>query len=179
MSRVLSPSFFRRSVVTVARDLLGKFLVRRISGREIAVMITETEAYDGSQDRACHAHRGRTPRNAPMFGPARCWYVYFVYGMHWMLNVVTGESGYPAAVLIRGAGEWEGPGKLTKALQIDGAWSGKVAEEKSDLWIEDRGVAISPRHVQALPRVGVDYAGSWARKPWRFVLRSSSSFLHS
>lgn len=168
-SKVLTHSFFDRPVVAVARDLLGKFLVRRIRGRAVAVMITETEAYDGPRDRACHAHRGRTPCNAPMFGPAGHWYVYFVYGMHWMLNVVTGESGYPAAVLIRGAGDWGGPGKVTKALAIDGGFSGKAADGESGLWIEDRGVVVDRKNIRAAPRIGVDYAGAWARKPWRFV----------
>jgi DNA-3-methyladenine glycosylase len=102
MTERLGKAFFNRPTPRVARKLLGKFLVRRYRGRELAGMITETEAYDGFADRGSHAHRGKTVRNAPMFGPSGCWYVYFVYGVHWMLNVTTREAGYPAAVLIRG-----------------------------------------------------------------------------
>lgn len=107
---VLQHKFFDRSTIRVARELLGKFLVRRYRGygsacspqEEIAAMITEVEAYDGFRDKASHASRGKTLRNTPMFGPAGNWYVYFTYGMHWMLNMVTRERGYPAAILIRG-----------------------------------------------------------------------------
>lgn len=100
---ILQQHFFRRPTIRVARELIGKFLVRKWRGREIVGMITEVEAYDGFHDKASHASRGMTARNAPMFGPAGNWYVYFTYGMHWMLNVVTREKGYPAAILIRGA----------------------------------------------------------------------------
>ncbi|MDD5751336.1 MAG: DNA-3-methyladenine glycosylase, partial [Candidatus Peribacteraceae bacterium] len=127
--RVLPTSFFRRPVLAVAPELLGKFLVRRMRGKIIAAMITEVEAYDGPEDKACHAHRGKTHRNAVMFGPAGRWYVYFVYGMHWMLNIVTGERGYPAAVLVRGVRECNGPAKLTKAFRIDGRLNGAPASK--------------------------------------------------
>ena len=167
---VLEKAFYKRPTVTIARELIGKFLVRRIAGREVAGMITETEAYDGPEDRASHACRGKTPRNAVMFGPAGHWYVYFVYGMHWMLNVVTGDEGYPAAVLIRGMAGWKGPGKLTKALMIDGNLNGKASVRKSDLWIEDRGMKIPRTKIKTGPRIGVDYAGIWAKKPYRFSL---------
>ncbi|MBI2035602.1 MAG: DNA-3-methyladenine glycosylase [Candidatus Liptonbacteria bacterium] len=102
MKKILKKPYFQKSTVVVARNLLGKFLVRRIKGKEIAAMITEVEAYDGFKDKASHAHRGKTARNAVMFGEAGVWYVYLTYGMHWMLNVVTGPKDYPAAVLIRG-----------------------------------------------------------------------------
>ncbi|MFA4875712.1 MAG: DNA-3-methyladenine glycosylase [Candidatus Peribacteraceae bacterium] len=167
---VLEKSFFKRPTLAVACDLLGKFLVRRRNGRNVACMITETEAYDGPEDQACHARRGKTPRNAVMFGPAGHWYVYFVYGMYWMLNVVTGDEGYPAAVLIRGVAKWGGPGKLTKALAIDGRFTGKFTGGKSGLWIEDRGVKIPRTKIKKGPRIGVDYAGKWAEKPYRFSL---------
>ncbi|MDD5623231.1 MAG: DNA-3-methyladenine glycosylase [Candidatus Peribacteraceae bacterium] len=181
MRRVLPPSFFNRPTLAVARDFLGKYLVRKVGGKTTAVMITEVEAYDGPRDRACHAHRGRTERNAVMFGAAGCWYVYFVYGMHWMLNIVTGEAGYPAAVLLRGGGEsfdatrgkWDGPGKLTKALAVDRRLNGKAASRASGLWIEDRGTSVAARHVRRTERIGVAYAGSWAKKPYRFVLSPS------
>ena len=106
--------------------MIGKFLVRRIGKREIGVAITETEAYVGPHDLACHGSKGRTPRTEVMFGPAGHWYVYFVYGIHWMLNAVTDDEGHPAAVLVRGAGDWDGPAKLTKALKIDKAFDARA-----------------------------------------------------
>ena len=103
MRKVLRPDFFERRPQVVARELLGKFLVRRYRGKIRAYMITETEAYDGSRDLACHARSGKTARNAPMWGKPAHAYVYFTYGMHWMLNIVCGKKGRPSAVLIRGA----------------------------------------------------------------------------
>jgi DNA-3-methyladenine glycosylase len=169
--RALGPVFFNRPTLEVTRDLLGKFLVRRIGQKTIALMILETEAYDGWDDKASHASRGETKRNAPMFaGPGR-WYVYFTYGMHWMLNAVTGPKGYPAAVLIRAAGKFDGPAKLTKALRITGVQNDKSISRATGLWIEDRGVIIPDSQVKKLPRVGVDYAGPWAKKLYRFRVR--------
>jgi DNA-3-methyladenine glycosylase len=112
-SGVLDPAFFARAADIVARDLLGRTLVRRTKGKRIALTITETEAYMGPHDLACHAARGRTPRTEVMYGPPGSLYIYFVYGLHWMLNVVTREEGYPAAVLIRAAGKITGPARLT------------------------------------------------------------------
>jgi len=100
--KILSQKFFEQPALKIAKVLLGKYLVRRIGRKTIKVMITEVEAYDGFKDKASHAARGLTERNKIMFGPAGYWYVYFTYGMHWMLNIVTGREGYPAAVLIRG-----------------------------------------------------------------------------
>src|SRR3989338_2046917 len=173
MSPILEASFFQRPTLTVAEELLGKFLVRKTSEGILAGMITEVEAYDGPLDKACHAHRGKTPRNAPMFGSGGFFYVYFVYGMHWMLNVVTGEEDYPAAVLIRGVGEWNGPGKLTKAFSIEKALNAAPVEKKSGLWIEDRRALLSSKDIHRTPRIGVAYAGAWAKKPYRFVLMLS------
>ncbi len=144
--------------------------MRQINGQQIAAEIHETEAYVGPHDLACHASKGRTARTEVMFGPAGYWYVYFIYGMHWMLNVVTGEVDHPAAVLIRGAGDWTGPAKLTKALSIDKGLNGQRAAKSSGLWIEDRGVTVPRRRIQRTPRIGVDYAGPWAAKPYRYVL---------
>ena len=170
MRVLLSSEFFCRPTLTVARELLGKFLVREYQGKEHALIITEVEAYDGQRDKACHAHRGRTLRNAPMFGPSGFFYVYFVYGMHWMLNIVTGEEQYPAAVLIRGAGEWNGPGKLTRALHIDRSLNGEKMGKENGLWIEDRGMIIPHGAIERSQRIGVAYAEEWAKKPYRFVL---------
>ncbi len=134
-------------------------------------MITETEAYDGFKDKASHASRGKTARNAPMFGPAGVWYVYFTYGMHWMLNIVCGKKDYPSAVLIRGAGDIQGPARLTKFLKVAEKFNGEKAAAKTGLWIEDGGMKIKPRQIKRTPRIGVAYAGIyWAKKPLRFLL---------
>ena len=166
----LNVDFFSRPALVVARELIGKHLVRRMGRREWAGVITETEAYIGPHDLACHGSKGRTARTEVMFGPAGCWYVYFIYGIHWMLNIVTDEVDHPAAVLIRGVGSCNGPAKLTKALSIDKSLNGLAAVKRSGLWIEDRGVQISRRCVRRTPRIGVDYAGIWATKPYRFVI---------
>jgi DNA-3-methyladenine glycosylase len=171
MRKALGPEFFDRPTLTVARGLVGKFLVRKVGGKEVALMITETEGYDGFKDMASHARRGKTPSNAPMFGRPGAIYVYFTYGMHWMLNLVCGERGYPAAVLVRGAGDIVGPARLTKALAIDKSLNHAMLGKRSGLWVEDRGVVVSPRQIARTGRIGVDYSGEWAKKPWRFVLK--------
>jgi DNA-3-methyladenine glycosylase len=134
-------------------------------------MITEVEAYDGERDLACHARNGRTPRNAVMYEPGGIWYVYLCYGVHEMLNLVTGPRGHPAAVLIRGVEGAGGPGRLTRALQIDRRLNAAACAPDSGLWIEDRGVRLSRGAIKVTPRIGVNYAGpTWAQKPWRFVV---------
>ncbi len=168
---VLQARFFARPALTVARELLGKFLVRRDGDQETRVLICETEAYLGPHDLASHASKGRTARTEVMFGPPGFWYVYFIYGIHWMLNVVTGDEGCASAVLIRGAGEWNGPAILTKAMGIGKTFNGQPAAPASGLWIADGGYAPPRGHIRRTPRIGVDYAGPWAAKPYRFVLR--------
>ncbi len=171
MVRPLARAFFERPALVVARELLGCRLCRRRDGRIQRWPITETEAYIGPEDRACHAHRGRTPRTAVMFGPPGVWYVYFCYGMHWMLNIVTCEEGHPAAVLLRGAGPCAGPGRLTRALGITGALNGRPAARPSGLWIEP-GEPVPDSAVAVGPRIGVAYAGpDWSQRPYRFVIR--------
>ncbi|MBI4120875.1 MAG: DNA-3-methyladenine glycosylase [Parcubacteria group bacterium] len=170
MKKIIPTSFFNRPTTKVAKELLGMFLVRKVRGREVAHMITEVEAYDGFSDKASHAARGRTKRNEVMFAEAGTIYVYFTYGMHWMLNVVTGEKEYPAAILIRGVEGISGPARLTKALKIDKKFNTKKLGRKTGLWIEDRGVEIKKSDIRRTPRVGVAYAGPvWARRPYRFV----------
>jgi DNA-3-methyladenine glycosylase len=168
--QVLDQSFFARPALVVAKELIGKHLVRRAGGREMAAPITETEAYVGPHDLACHGSKGRTPRTEVMFGPAGCWYVYFIYGIHWMLNVVTDNVGHPAAVLVRGAGAWDGPARLTKALAIDKSFNALRAVPGTGLWIEDRGLKVPRGRIKRTPRVGVEYAAQWAEKPYRFVI---------
>jgi DNA-3-methyladenine glycosylase len=171
----LTRDFFQRPTLIVARELLGKIIVRRIGKLKISVMITETEAYIGEKDLASHARFGRTKRNAVMYGYAGRWYPYFIYGMHWMLNVTTEGFDEPAAVLIR-AGVLvdtnlaiRGPGILTKALKVDGHIYGTSATS-GDLYIEDRG--NRPKKIIRTPRIGIDYAGAYKDKKWRFLLRS-------
>lgn len=174
MRKVLTQKFFERPTTKVARDLLGKYLVRSGERGELSCMITEVEAYDGFFDKASHASKGRTLRNEPMWNKAGVWYVYLIYGMYDMLNIVTREEGYPAAVLIRGATGISGPGKLTKQLAINRTLNNKTARKASGLWIEDRGMRVSRADTVVLPRIGVLYAGEkWAKKPWRFLLSAS------
>jgi DNA-3-methyladenine glycosylase len=182
MPKILSPAFFDRPTVAVAKKLLGKCLARKYRRKIISLTIAEVEVYDGPHDLASHASHGRTPRTKIMFGDAGYFYVYFTYGMHWLVNVVTGPREYPAAILIR-AGIYhdpetgreiliDGPARLTKFLKITGAQNGKVAGEKTGLWFENRGVKIKNKDIVAGKRVGVDYAGpTWSSKKWNFRLR--------
>jgi len=174
MRKVLGEEFFERKAPMVARELLGKYLVRKIGGKEVALMINETEAYDGFEDKASHAHRGPTPRNSVMFGSAAHIYVYFTYGMHWMLNLICGKEGYPSGVLIRGAGDISGPARLTKALSIDRTLNTLPLSKKSGLWVEDRGVKVSKKDIELTPRIGIRYAQEWAQMPWRFVVKKDA-----
>lgn len=173
MRKVLGEDFFERKAPVVAKELLGKFLVRKMGSKEIALMISETEAYDGFEDKASHAHRGQTERNKVMFGRAAHIYVYFTYGMHWMLNLTAGPEGYPSAVLIRAAGEVVGPARLTKALSVDKRLNTLSLSKKTGLWVEDRGVKIATSKIELTPRIGIRYAAEWAEKPWRFVIKSA------
>lgn len=181
MNKILNQKFFNRPTLCVAREMLGRVLCRKIRKRIIRLEITEVEAYDGPKDKASHAHRGKTKRNEPMFGEAGRWYVYFTYGMHWMLNIVTGPAGYPAAILIR-AGicrgqtstivgrsmEISGPARLTKFLKINGKFNGKTAGRISGLWVEKKN-RVSSKKIQRASRIGVAYAGeTWSKKLYRF-----------
>lgn len=184
----LPRGFYLRPTLTVARALLGMRLVRVLDGERLAGVITETEAYIGEEDLGCHARAGRTPRTAVMYGPAGHAYVYFTYGMHWLLNVVTEREGFPAAVLIRAirpvAGvetirarrqgrDCDGPAKLTAALGIDGRHNGlDLCTRASGLWIEP-GEPVAESEVLRGPRVGLNSVPEpWKSIPWRFRLRS-------
>ncbi len=174
--RVLPRVYFNRPTVTVARSLIGKYLVRVIDGRILAGKVVEVEAYVGPQDKACHASKGRTRRTDVMFGPGGIAYVYLIYGMYHCLNVVTEREEFPAAVLIRAIeidGELiDGPGRVCRALQIDRCLNRVDLTAGESIWFEDRGVLVERRDVGAHPRVGVGYAGEWAKKLWRFRLRT-------
>lgn len=173
MKKILGENFFRRPAPIVARNLLGKFLVRKSGKKNYILVITETEAYLGKNDLASHARFGKTKRNAVMFGDGGHWYVYFVYGMHWLLNVVTENKNNPSAVLIRSGillGKnrkiINGPARITKILKINGRLTGKPVCKKSGLWIEGRGIKAGL--VKKSARIGVKYSGEWSQKPLRF-----------
>src|SRR3989344_1010517 len=168
-NRILGPEFFERSTLQVARELLGKYLVRRRGGKTRAFLITEVEAYAGRGDMSSHAANGVTKRNKAMFGHPAHWYVYLIYGMYHCLNIVTESHGTPAAVLIRGVtaikdGESSirrevisGPGKVCRELGITTALYGKPATRSSGLWIEDRAGRIqkSGFRIKRTPRINV------------------------
>ncbi|GAP69831.1 DNA-3-methyladenine glycosylase [Bacteroidales bacterium 6E] len=170
MAPRLKPGFFKRDVLEVAPELLGKTLVRRFSdGRIERFTITETEAYRGTEDMACHASKGRTPRTEVMFREGGLIYVYLIYGMYWMLNIVTGFEYHPSAVLIRGIGNITGPGKVGRTLELDKSFYGEELYTSERLWVEDEsnGNVMHTTH----PRVGIEYAGDpWINKPWRFKI---------
>jgi DNA-3-methyladenine glycosylase len=176
-AHILSRSWFHASTPERARDLLGKTLCRRCAdGSIVRSRITETEAYEGFDDRASHAHRGPTPRNEVMFGPPGVCYVYLCYGVHWLLNLTTREAGLPAAILVRGTQAVQGPGKLTRHFEINGAQDRQPLYRTRGLWIEDTP-SFPARETLSTPRIGIDYAGpEWAAKPWRFVWQPGSSF---
>ena len=185
--RHLDRDAFNRPTLQVARDLLGKFIVRSYRGRPISAMITEVEAYKGPKDAASHAHNGRrTPRVEPLYGDGGTVYVYFIYGIHWMLNFSTGGKDVPEGVLIRGIladadGEGKlltGPGRVTKYLKIDKRLDGADVTGSTQIWLEDRGVRIPARSIKRGPRIGVDFAGPyWAVRPWRFWIERSTAAL--
>ncbi len=156
----------------VAPALLGCHLCGRgHNGCITRFLITEAEAYCGPLDRASHASRGLTPRNRIMFGPPGYWYVYLCYGIHWMLNLVTGPGDYPSAVLLRGVEGLDGPGKLTRTLKITKVFNGRKCSRNTGLWIEGPAkIPVGWRRRRG-PRIGVDYAGpQWAAKPYRWWL---------
>lgn len=165
----LQADFFSGDVLDVAPGLIGKSLVVvDPGGNERRRIITETEAYRGSDDKACHANKGRTKRTEIMFHTGGKIYVYFVYGMYWMLNIVTGKENDPQAVLIRGINGIYGPGRLTRFLEIDGSFYGEDVTVSDRIWIEENGYI--PEFGTA-PRIGIDYAGEpWVSKQWRFFI---------
>jgi DNA-3-methyladenine glycosylase len=168
MSNRLSTDFFIREVLVVAPELLGKTLARRFDdGTVCRYRITEVEAYRGTEDLACHASKGRTPRTEVMFQEGGKVYVYLIYGMYWLLNLVTGEDGNASAVLIRGIEGFSGPGRLGRELKLDKSFYGENLAESSRLWVED---AEPVSEFKTSKRIGIGYAGEWADKPWRFYL---------
>jgi len=176
--RRLGRAFYGRDAATVARALLGKYLVHATRGGPRVGRIVEVEAYLGPHDRASHSARGVTPRTRVIFGPAGHAYVFFIYGMHHCLNVVTGGHGEGSAVLLRAvepvrnvSGRTQGPGLLCRALGVDRRHNGRDLT-RGALYIAAPRRAPA-RHIVRRPRVGVDYAGAWARRHLRFYLRGN------
>ena len=174
-----APSFFAQDPLVVARGLLGAFLVHNPPGHAPQIgMVVETEAYRGEEDQACHARVGRTSRTEIMYGEPGRAYVYLIYGMYHMLNVVTWPANMPSAVLLRGLaplegiqGTTDGPGKLCRALTITRAHNG--TNLLGDTLFLVPGEKIPADDIATGPRVGIDYAGDWAARPWRFALKGS------
>ena len=169
---ILPLTFFQRDAETVAKELIGKDIERRVDAIIFRARIVETEAYVGAHDLACHAARGRTPRTEVMFGPGGHAYIYFIYGMYHMLNFVTGKTGDAQAVLIRAAeplGDWHadlsGPGKLARALNLTRAQNGLLLTTPKLHVIDPRNGSPT---ILTSPRIGVDYAGDWRHKHLRF-----------
>ncbi len=165
----LPHDFYLQSALDVARGLLGQNLCRESGGEIIRAKIIEVEAYIGPEDKACHAHRGKTKRNQIMFNKGGHWYVYLCYGIHWLLNVTTGPAGFPAAVLIRAVEGHIGPGRLTKNLGIDKAQHEKPISRTTGLWIEESGFKVPDTQIKRTPRIGIDYAQEWKDAPLRLV----------
>ena len=161
----LNYELFHRPFLEVARDLVGKVLVH--NGRRLR--ISETEAYCGESDSACHAHKGRTKRTEVLYADAGTIYIYLCYGVHWLLNIITGDPEDPQGVLIRACVDAEGPGKLTKKLGITGALNRESAVTSEELWIEDDGLRCQ---VVTDKRVGIGYASQEDQdRLWRFKLK--------
>jgi DNA-3-methyladenine glycosylase len=188
------PDFYKRDAVSVAPDLLGKVLVRKIGNTWMGGMITEVEAYQGEEDLGCHAKAGLTPRTQVMYGPPGYAYVYFTYGMHWMLNAVTDVLGTPAAVLIRSIQplfgmetmrqyrsqekvklkDWtNGPAMLCQAMNITGDLNGiDLCDPNGELWIGDGDVSIRPEHIATSPRIGLfSVPEPWKSISWRWYIK--------
>lgn len=161
-------SFFQRDALKVAPELLGKFLVRRFDDGEIRrYRITDVEVYKGEEDKACHASKGRTARTETLYGEGGRIYVYLIYGMHWLLNLVTGKEDEPQGIMIRAVEGIYGPGRVGKELHLDLSFRGdSITGDR--LWVEDS--AEKPEYTNA-PRVGIDYAAEWKDIPWRFMIK--------
>lgn len=167
MSHKLAESFFQRDALEVAPELLGKYLVRRYDNGNIhRFRITDVEVYKGEEDKACHASKGRTKRTEIMYDAGGKVYVYLIYGLYWLLNIITGKENEPQGIMIRGVEEIDGPGRIGKYLALNSSFYGELITGDR-LWIEDSDE--KPKYKTA-PRVGIDYAGEWKDLPWRFMI---------
>jgi DNA-3-methyladenine glycosylase (3mg) len=166
----LKRGVFARKSLLVAQDLLGCYLVRQFDdGKVEKRIITEVEAYGGIEDKASHARFGKTKRNSVMWEAPGLIYVYFVYGAHWMFNVVTGKIGEPQAVLVRSVDGIRGPGRVGRWLILDKSFYGEDAVLSKRIWFEEGEVGVRGKIIKS-PRIGVGFAKEWAKKKWRFTL---------
>lgn len=166
--RKLTRDLYKRDVLELAPDLLGRELVHRSpDGVVRGYTIMETEAYRGEDDLACHASRGRTKRTEIMYQHGGMVYMYLIYGMYWMFNIVSGPKEVPQAVLLRGIEGWDGPGKLTRELELDRSYYGEDLVVSDRIWVSERK---GRGKIQTGPRINIDYAGTlWKNKPWRYI----------
>lgn len=199
--RRLGRKFYTRDTLEVAKDLLGKYIVRKIGSKKLVGKIVETEAYIGPQDKASHAFGGkRTPRNEAEYLIGGHIYIYLVYGMYWQLNISTSKANKPECVLIRAIEPMSndeskiqnskckmtvknskllsianGPGKLCRYLKLNKSFYGEDLTKSKRIWLEDRGVKIKPSQIKTSARIGIDYAGPyWARRKWRFFIKDTN-----
>jgi DNA-3-methyladenine glycosylase len=200
LNEILPVDFYSQSTLETARNLIGKLLVRRYLGQLAGGVIIETEAYQGEEDLGCHAKAGLTPRTRILYGPPGHAYIYFTYGMHWMLNAVCCAIGSPAAVLIRGIepvfgldmmrslrqqpqtsksgttnkGWTDGPAKLCQALCVDGKLNGiNLCDPNSDIWISSTSFDVPESHIIRTPRIGMNNVPEpWKSIPWRFLWKT-------
>ena len=165
----ISRDFYIRDVLEVAPDIIGKNLIIRLRDNSFtSYRITEVEAYRGHEDLACHAAKGKTSRTEVMFRQGGHLYVYLIYGIYWMLNIVTSAEGDPQAVLIRGLAGIPGPGRVSRTLAIDRSYYGEDLVSSGRIWLEDSGERPD---YKTGPRIGIDYAGEyWKSRPWRYYL---------
>jgi len=170
---ILKRNYYTRDALVVAPELLGKILIRRfVGGRVENRAITEVEVYRGEEDKAAHSRFGKTKRNIVMYEKGGLVYVYFIYGMYWMLNVVTGAKNHPQAILIRGVEGIKGPGRVGKWLSLDKSFYGEDLTRSKRIWIsESKSNSKSKWKIIKTERVGVEYAREWAKKKWRFLLQ--------
>lgn len=189
----LGRKFFTRDTLAIAKEMLGKYIVRKDGEKTIAGKIVETEAYIGPQDRASHAYKGkRTKRNEAEYSIGGHIYIYLVYGMHWQLNISTGCAGVPECVLIRAIEPaveivknknqklktikilTNGPGKLCRYLKVDKSFYGVDVCQSKKIWLENAGIKVKKSEIISAPRAGIDYAGPyWAGRKWRFYLKNN------
>ncbi|NLB90670.1 MAG: DNA-3-methyladenine glycosylase [Clostridiales bacterium] len=169
--KIIPTTFFRKDALEIAPYLLGCTICKQSADGQIKRgIVMETEVYRGEEDLDCHARKGKTKRNAPLYEQGGIGYVYLIYGIHWLFNVVTGEKDHPQGVLIRALmPPLDGPGKWTKAFEITGENNEELLVPEKGLWFEE---GIKPLDYQTAPRVGIHYAPAlWREKPWRFIYK--------